>query len=196
MSFTAPIISYLGKYGSATVIIVLILIIIAIKFNGKVRKLAYTYIPEAEDGTITRRFKKGVLDYITRLQDSDLDERMVEVIAVLLQQIPVLRIIPFNAATKYLNALTQKAFNNVKKALDSSINSNPVNSRISESDIDELLGASINSASNSSYEVLKTKFTELEKEVSKLKDKDNITKDDIISLEDVVKLLDTPTLKK
>ena len=192
MNFLNPVISYLGKYGSATVIIVLILIIIAIKFNGRVRKLAYTYIPEAEDGTITRHFKKGVKDYITRLQDSDLDERMVDVIAVLLQQIPILRIIPFSTATKYLNNLVQKAFNNIKKSLDTSINDIPRNTRISKSDLDDFLKESIESANNKAFTAYEDTFSKIEKEISKLKS-ENVVKDgELTDLENLIKEVYTP----
>ena len=187
MNFLNPVISYLGKYGSVTVIAILVLVIIAIKFNGRVRKLAYTYIPEAENGTITRHFKKGVKDYITRLQDSDLDERMVDVIAVLLQQIPILRIIPFSTATKYLNSLVQKAFNNIKKSLDVSINDIPRNSRISKSDLDDFLKESIDSASDKTFTAYEDTFSKIEKEIAKLKSQDVGKDGELANLENLIK---------
>ena len=179
--------SFLGKHGSLLVIVILVLVIVGIKVNGSIRKLAYKYIPEAEDGTIVRHFKKGALDAITRLQNSDLDERMVEVIAVLLQQIPILRIIPFSTATKYLNALAQKSFDNVTKALNTSINNIPRTSRISKSDLDDFLGESISSANDKAYELYEKNFEAVEKEVENLKANLGVKASDIPAIESILK---------
>lgn len=199
MNFIKAISSYFGEYGSIAVIVILLLILISIKFNANIRKLAYTLIPEAEDGSIQRHFQEGVLKYIERLQNSDLDERMVEVIAVLLQQIPILRIIPFTTATKYLNSLVQKTFNNVKKSLNTSIYNIPRNTRIQPSDLDEFLGETIESTNDKVFAEYEKNFAKLEEEVNKLKGMDSVDNGALNELEKVVSLfapLNIPTLNK
>lgn len=183
---------HLGGYANLAVIIILILVIIVIKVNGKIRKLAYQYIPEAENGVIVNRLKKGALDYVTRLQDSDLDERMVDVIAVLLQQIPILRFIPFSASTKYLNSIVQKAFNNIKKALDTNMNNNPVKSRISKSDLDDFLKETIESASDKTFTAYEDTFSKIEKEIDKLKSQNVVKDGELAELENLIKQVYTP----
>ena len=188
--------SALGKYGSLVIIVILLLVIIGTKFNAKIRKLAYQYIPEAENGSIVKHFKEGAFNAVSRLQDSDLDERMVDVIAILLQQIPLLRIIPFSTATKYLNSLVQKAFNNIKKSLDTSMYDIPRNGRISETDLEHFLGETITSSNDVFFEESKELFDKLEKEVKKLKTQENVEKSDLKVLEELIKKVYVPTLKK
>ena len=188
--------SALGKYGSLIVIVILLLVIVAIKFNAKVRKLAYQYIPEAENGSIVRHFKEGAYNAVSKLQASDLDERMVDVIAILLQQIPVLRIIPFSTATKYLNSLVQKSFDNIKKSLDTTVHDVPRQSRISETDLEHFLGETINSSNEALFEESNKVFGKLEKEVKKLKTQETVEKSDLKVLEDLIKKVYVPTLKK
>ena len=175
---------HLGGYTNLAVIIILILVIIVIKVNGKIRKLAYQYIPEAENGVIVNRLKKGALDYVTRLQDSDLDERMVDVIAVLLQQIPILRFIPFSASTKYLNSIVQKA--------DTNINNNPVKSRISKSDLDDFLKETIESASDKTFTAYEDTFSKIEDEINKLKSQNVVKDGELAELENLIKQVYTP----
>ena len=195
MNFVSLLSSFLGKYGSVIIIIILLAVIIGSKINANIRKLAYQYIPEAENGSIVRHFKEGAYNAISRLQASDLDERMVDVIAVLLQQIPILRFVPFNTATKYLNSLVQKSFDNIKKSLDTSINDIPRNSRISKTDLEQFLGETITSTNDKVFTSYEDTFGKIEAEVKKLKTQDNVQVSDLKILEDLIKKVYTPTLK-
>lgn len=152
---------FLSGYGSVVVIVVLLLIVFAIKFNGKVRALAYKYIPEAEDGSIVATIKKGAYETLDKIQRSDLDERMVQVMAVVIQQVPLLRILPTSAVEGYVNKLVQAAFNNVKASLK-------VEPKTKDSDTVKFVDKSAKAVSEETIKLSQAMFAKIEKQVNDL----------------------------
>ena len=152
---------FLSGYGSVVVIVVLLLAVFAIKFNGKVRAVAYKYIPEAEDGSILATIKQGAYVTLDKIQRSDLDERMVQVMAVVIQQIPLLRILPTSAIEGYVNKLVQSAFNNVKASLK-------VTPKIKDSDTIKFVDKSTKAVSDETIKLSQEMFAKIEKQVNNL----------------------------
>lgn len=152
---------FLSGYGSIVVVVVLLLIIFAIKFNGKVRAMAYKYIPEAEDGSIKDTLKNGAYETLDKIQRSDLDERMVQVMAVVIQQIPLLRILPTSAIEGYVNKLVQTAFDNIKAALK-------VEPKTKDSDTIKFVDKSAKAVSEETIKLSQEIFNKLEKQVQDL----------------------------
>ena len=96
------------------VIVLLIVTIIVLVFNSKFRAKVYNLIAQAEIGTLS---KESLVKSIDKIQRGDLDERMVLVMASIIQLVPVLNLIPKSILTPFLNKYTQKAFNRIKLAL-------------------------------------------------------------------------------
>ena len=96
------------------VIVLLIVTIIVLVFNSKFRAKVYTLIAKAEVGDIS---KESLAKAIDKVQEGDLDERMVLVMASIIQLVPVLNLVPTGILTPILNKYTQKAFNRIKLAL-------------------------------------------------------------------------------
>ena len=96
------------------VIVLLIVTIIVLVFNSKFRAKVYNLIAQAEIGTLS---KESLVKTIDKVQQGDLDERMVLVMASIIQLVPVLNLIPKSILTPFLNKYTQKAFNRIKLAL-------------------------------------------------------------------------------
>ena len=95
---------------------VILLILIAIWIlNAKFRRAVYVFISKAEVTNIT---KDTLFETIDKIQDSDLDERMVYVIAEIIRSFPLLSLIPKVILVKFLNFYVQKAFNGIKVLLD------------------------------------------------------------------------------
>ncbi len=59
-----------------------------------------------------------IIPLIEKIRKSDMDERMVEVIATLMHSVPFIKLIPKSIAVKILNNYVQKAFDLVESALD------------------------------------------------------------------------------
>ena len=96
------------------VIVLLIVTIIVLIFNSKFRAKVYNLIAQAEVGDLS---KESLAKTIDKVQQGDLDERMVLVMASIIQLVPVLNLIPKSILTPFLNKYTQKAFNRIKLAL-------------------------------------------------------------------------------
>lgn len=96
------------------VIVLLIVTIIVLVFNSKFRAKVYNLIAQAEIGTLS---KESLVKSIDKIQRGDLDERMVLVMASIIQLVPVLNLVPTGILTPILNKYTQKAFNRIKLAL-------------------------------------------------------------------------------
>ena len=152
---------FLSGYGPVVVIVVLLLAVFAIKFNGKVRAVAYKYIPEAEDGSLLATIKQGAYATLDKIQRSDLDERMVQVMAVVIQQIPLLRILPTSAIEGYVNKLVQSAFNNVKASLK-------VTPKTKDSDTIKFVDKSTKAVSDETIKLSQEMFAKIEKQVNNL----------------------------
>ena len=85
---------------------VILLIVIAIWIlNAKFRRAVYVFISKAEVTNIT---KDTLFETIDKIQDSDLDERMVYVIAEIIRSFPLLSLIPKIILVKFLNFYVQK----------------------------------------------------------------------------------------
>ena len=96
------------------VVIILILTIIVLIFNSKFRAKVYNLIAQAEVGDLS---KESLAKTIDKVQQGDLDERMVLVMASIIQLVPVLNLIPKSILTPFLNKYVQKAFNRIKLVL-------------------------------------------------------------------------------
>ena len=96
------------------VIVLLIVTIIVLVFNSKFRAKVYNLIAQAEIGALS---KESLVKTIDKVQQGDLDERMVLVMASIIQLVPVLNLIPKSILTPFLNKYVQKAFNRIKLAL-------------------------------------------------------------------------------
>ena len=96
------------------VVIILILTIIVLIFNSKFRAKVYTLIAKAEVGDIS---KESLAKAIDKVQAGDLDDRMVLVMASIVQLLPVLNLVPKSILVPFLNKYTQKAFDRIKLAL-------------------------------------------------------------------------------
>lgn len=106
--------NFLMKNQIWILIILLIIIIVYLIFNSKFRAKVYTLIAKAEVGDIS---KESLAKAIDKVQEGDLDERMVLVMASIIQLVPVLNLVPTGILTPILNKYTQKAFNRIKLAL-------------------------------------------------------------------------------
>ena len=96
------------------VIVLLIVTIIVLVFNSKFRAKVYNLIAQPEIGVLS---KESLVKSIDKVQQGDLDERMVLVMASIIQLVPVLNLVPTGILTHILNKYTQKAFNRIKLAL-------------------------------------------------------------------------------
>ena len=106
---------YVNNYSIYIIPAIIILGAIYSAFSKSARKAVYKYIADAESSKTPR---KAVYNIMDKIQRSDLDERMVEVIATILCNVPLLRIIPRPIIVNVLNNYVQKSFNNVKVLLD------------------------------------------------------------------------------
>ena len=106
--------NFLMKNQIWILIIILIIIIIYLIFNSKFRAKVYTLIAKAEVGDIS---KESLAKAIDKVQAGDLDDRMVLVMASIVQLLPVLNLVPRSILVPFLNKYTQKAFNRIKLAL-------------------------------------------------------------------------------
>ena len=96
--------------------IVVILVFILISMSKNYRLLVQKLIYKAEVGKLA---KNRMYDAVVRLEQSELDDRMILVLAELLQQIPVLPlIIPKRILVPLLQRSVQRIFNQIKKLLD------------------------------------------------------------------------------
>lgn len=95
--------------------IVIVLLIALWVLNTKFRRAVYVFISKAEVANIT---KDTLFETIDKIQDSDLDDRMVYVIAEIIRSFPLLSLIPKIILVKFLNFYVQKAFNGIKILLD------------------------------------------------------------------------------
>ena len=96
------------------VIVLLIVTIIVLVFNSKFRAKVYNLIAQAEVGDLS---KESLAKTIDKVQQGDLDERMVLVMASIVQLLPVLNLVPKSILVPFLNKYTQKAFDRIKLAL-------------------------------------------------------------------------------
>ena len=106
--------NFLMKNQIWILIIILIIIIIYLIFNSKFRAKVYTLIAKAEVGDIS---KESLAKAIDKVQAGDLDDRMVLVMASIVQLLPVLNLVPRSILVPFLNKYTQKAFDRIKLAL-------------------------------------------------------------------------------
>ena len=106
--------NFLMKNQIWILIIILIIIIIYLIFNSKFRAKVYTLIAKAEVGDIS---KESLAKAIDKVQAGDLDDRMVLVMASIVQLLPVLNLVPKSILVPFLNKYTQKAFDRIKLAL-------------------------------------------------------------------------------
>lgn len=115
LMFINRVFSFIATH-KLVIIIPILLVILAVIILGIVfRKKIYKYMADAEAGAITA---KSLSISISKLQDSDLDERMVLVIAKIITSFPILKLLPQKWVVSFLNTLVQRMFNSVKALLD------------------------------------------------------------------------------
>lgn len=99
-----------------TIIILIVFFFIFLSLSKNYRLLVQKLIYKAEIGKLA---KSRMYNAVVRFEDSDLDERMVLVLAELLQRIPVLPLImPKRILIPLLQRSVQRIFNQIKKLLD------------------------------------------------------------------------------
>ena len=139
--------NFLMKNQIWILIILLIIIIVYLIFNSKFRAKVYTLIAKAEVGDIS---KESLAKAIDKVQEGDLDERMVLVMASIIQLVPVLNLVPTGILTPILNKYTQKAFNRIKLALKTTPKNAIVDLEVSLKS--EVVSAAIVSKLNDTFE--------------------------------------------
>lgn len=107
-----------GDYIILGIIALIIIIVFFKRIEKRIRKIAYVGIPKAEDGSIINHLKPTLYKWVDDFDKKDYDQRMVEVIAYIIQCLPVLKIIPRSIVIKYVSAIVQSVFNNLKASLD------------------------------------------------------------------------------
>lgn len=96
-------------------IIIPIILIILISFIIKFRKKIYEFMVDAETGALTYHSLSVSID---KIQKSDLDDRMIAVIANLITSFPILKLLPQKWVVSFLNKIVQKSFDSMKAMLD------------------------------------------------------------------------------
>lgn len=151
-----------------TLLIIIISLLALWVINIKFRRAVYVFISKAEVATIS---KDTLFETVDKIQNSDLDERMVFVIVEIIRSFPILSLIPRFVLVKFLNFYVQKAFNGIKILLDTkrrtprvAINApieNPIPSNI---DYEELVIDKGSDMAVENLEKLYAKFTRKEEE--------------------------------
>ena len=99
-----------------TIIAMIVVFFILISFSKNYRLLVQKLIYKAEIGKLA---KSRMYNVIIKLEKSNLDDRMVLVLAELMQRIPILPlIIPKRLLIPILQRSVQRIFNQIKKLLD------------------------------------------------------------------------------
>lgn len=180
---------FLNVHGNLTLVVVLAILLLIILFNNKLRRLAAKYIPLAEDGTLVKTFKTSTLNFVNKVQDSDMDDRLVEVIAAIIQAVPFLRLIPNVVLTKFLRGVVQSTFNVIKPALDVNkgslelvSNTNDITThgaKITDEEISQFLGETFDSVADQLFKITNSKLDLVQDEISKLNSNKEIKKADL-----------------
>lgn len=180
---------FLNVHGNLTLVVILAIILLIILFNNKLRRLAAKYIPLAEDGTLVKTFKTSTLNFVNKVQDSDMDDRLVEVIAAIIQAVPFLRLIPNVVLTKFLRGVVQSTFNVIKPALDVNkgslelvSNTNDITThgaKITDEEISQFLGETFDSVADQLFKITNSKLDLVQDEISKLNSNKEIKKADL-----------------
>lgn len=101
------------KEGLIVIFLVLVLIFV-LSLNHKFRLYVQEQILKSEKGELLRgRIYKSIKD----LEDSDVDDRMIAVIAQIIHSLPILSIIPELLVVSVLRWYVQKIFDQVKDLL-------------------------------------------------------------------------------
>ena len=129
-----------------------------------------------------------------KLEDSDMDERLIEVIVAIVQTVPVLRIIPKTVLVKFLKRVVQTTFNKIKPALDvnkksvyltSAVPTNHA-AKITEEEIASYLGETFDSLSDKLLNITNENLVKVTNELHKIKDYNFISHDDIVNIINMV----------
>lgn len=131
--------SIMTVYGDYIIIgaVILFILLLYIKYvNKRIRKLAFKGIPKAEEGSIINSLKPSLYKWVDNFDKKEYDQRMVEVIAYIIQYVPILKIIPRGAVTKYVSIIVQKVFDNLKASLD--VQRRPNHGKITEDMVSEI----------------------------------------------------------
>ena len=188
------IITFLETNGNLVLTVVFVVIIMILALNAKLRNLALKYIPLVEDSSITDTFKASSLKLMRKLEDSDMDERLIEVIVAIVQAVPVLRIIPKTVLVKFLKRVVQTTFNKMKPALDVNNKSVYLTSavptahaaKITEEEIASYLGETFDSLSDKLLNITNENLVKVTNELHKIKDYNFISHDDIVNIINMV----------
>lgn len=114
-------------------IIPTLLVFLVYKFiiiKKDINNLAYKGIPKAEDGSIVNHLRPTFYAWVVEFDDKDYDQRLVEVMAYIIQSIPILQIIPKSIVVNFLSKVIQNIFDKLKASLD--VQRRPNHVKISE----------------------------------------------------------------
>ena len=125
---------FIRKYTTLPMILVTLLIVYFLKklinMRRNINNLAYKGIPKAEDGSIVNQLKPTFYAWVVDFDNKEYDQRLVEVMAYIIQSIPVLQMIPKRIVVSFLSKVIQNIFDKLKASLD--VQRRPNHVKISE----------------------------------------------------------------
>lgn len=111
-----------------TILVYLVYKLIIIKRS--INNLVYKGIPKAEDGSIVNQLKPTFYAWVVDFDNKEYDQRLVEVMAYIIQSLPVLQMIPKRIVVSFLSKVIQNIFDKLKASLD--VQRRPNHVKISE----------------------------------------------------------------
>ena len=125
---------FVRKYTTLPMIITTLLVIVLLKrlfaLRRNINNLAYKGIPKAEDGSIVNSLKPTFYNWVVEFDNKEYDQRLVEVMAYIIQSVPVLQMIPKRIVVSFLSKVIQNIFDKLKASLD--VQRRPNHVKISE----------------------------------------------------------------
>lgn len=125
---------FVRKYTTLPMIITTLLVIVLLKrlftLRHNINNLAYKGIPKAEDGSIVNSLKPTFYNWVVEFDNKEYDQRLVEVMAYIIQSVPVLQMIPKRIVVSFLSKVIQNIFDKLKASLD--VQRRPNHVKISE----------------------------------------------------------------
>ena len=125
---------FVRKYTTLPMIITTLLVIVFLKrlfaLCRNINNLAYKGIPKAEDGSIVNQLKPTFYNWVVEFDNKEYDQRLVEVMAYIIQSVPVLQMIPKRIVVSFLSKVIQNIFDKLKASLD--VQRRPNHVKISE----------------------------------------------------------------
>ena len=108
------IINFMQNYSTLLNVVAIVILIVLFFLNRSFRNMVYNLMAKAEENQLSYEVLHTTVDKIHR---SDLDDRMVLVIASVLNSFPILSLIPKPIIVSFLNNYVQSSFDRVKSLL-------------------------------------------------------------------------------